>query len=197
MSNSIVSFWALQARSLCRPKSEVRPLRRAAQRVGAAATGSPISMACHACCSILEGRTVCKSVCPSLHKMLFGSAAYGVRNASPSRMKNLFLSRHVTHATQAVTPPPPPPSPPPSPAAALVSWVEAGGGSVSPALAVQRAEDGAGFGLAAALDCSSGTQLLSLPPQLYLSYDATTDPRLLALIDQVCVCVGGGRCYGA
>ena len=67
----------------------------------------------------------------------------------------------------------------------LVSWVQSHGGSVSPGVTIQRAAGGAGFGLAAAQDCSAGSTLIALPQQCHLTYDGFTDPRLLSLIEQV------------
>ena len=73
----------------------------------------------------------------------------------------------------------------PAPASAagdLIQWVEGSGGSVS-GVAVTR--DGAGFGLQAAQGCIAGSTLIALPQRCHLTYDAATDPRLLALIEQV------------
>ena len=73
----------------------------------------------------------------------------------------------------------------PAPASAagdLIEWVEGSGGSVS-GVAVTR--DGAGFGLQAAQGCSAGSTLIDLPQRCHLTYDVATDPRLLALIEQV------------
>lgn len=70
----------------------------------------------------------------------------------------------------------------PAPAADLVGWVEGAGGSIQ-GVAIRR--DEAGFGLAAAQDCSAGSTLITLPQRCHLTYDASTDPRLLALIEQV------------
>ncbi len=69
-----------------------------------------------------------------------------------------------------------------APAADLVSWVQDAGGSTA-GIVVQRGESG--FGLAAAQDCAPGTTLLALPQRCHLTYDGSTDPRLLALIEQV------------
>lgn len=71
---------------------------------------------------------------------------------------------------------------PPAPAADLVAWVESSGGSAA-GVAVRRNE--AGFGLAASRDCGAGSTLVSLPQRCHLTYDDSSDPRLLALIGQV------------
>lgn len=69
-----------------------------------------------------------------------------------------------------------------APAADLVSWVQEAGGSTA-GIMVRRGESG--FGLAAAQDCAPGATLLALPQRCHLTYDGSTDPRLLALIEQV------------
>ena len=69
-----------------------------------------------------------------------------------------------------------------TPAADLVSWVQEAGGSTA-GIVVRR--DESGFGLAAAQDCAPGATLIALPQRCHLTYDGSTDPRLLALIEQV------------
>ncbi|GAB4816663.1 hypothetical protein N2152v2_003709 [Parachlorella kessleri] len=70
----------------------------------------------------------------------------------------------------------------------LVTWVQRSGGQVQ-GVAVQQWDgegETAGFGLKALQDCRAGFCLIDLPQRCHLTYDlATTDPRLLALINQV------------
>ncbi|KAL4434341.1 hypothetical protein ABPG75_000782 [Micractinium tetrahymenae] len=120
-----------------------------------------------------------------LAAMQISGGRFAVRNASPTRMVRLFLGAHapglcasVTAASSsgggsAATA---------APAADLVSWVQEAGGSTA-GVVVRR--DESGFGLAAAQDCGPGATLISLPQRCHLTYDGSTDPRLLALIDQV------------
>lgn len=114
---------------------------------------------------------------------------FGVRAVSPNRMIQLFMSRHapgravhvVRPAAAAAASSDATPAAP-APAADLVAWVQQSGGSVS-GVAVQR--DAEGFGLAAAADCAAGSTLVSLPQRCHLTYGDSSDPRLLALINQV------------
>lgn len=70
----------------------------------------------------------------------------------------------------------------PSAAADLVSWVESRGGSAA-GVAVAAAADG--YGLQAARDAAPGATLVALPQPCHLTYDDSSDPRLLALVQQV------------
>ena len=71
-------------------------------------------------------------------------------------------------------------------AGALVDWVQRGGGTVNGVVVKQfnGADGGSGYGLQAAINCPAGTQLISLPSNLQLTYGSATDPRVLSLISE-------------
>lgn len=72
------------------------------------------------------------------------------------------------------------------PAGALVDWVQRGGGTVNGVVVKSwdGADGGSGYGLQAAATCPAGTQLISLPSNLQLTYGSTTDPKVLSLISK-------------
>ena len=68
-----------------------------------------------------------------------------------------------------------------------MAWVQRSGGSVS-GVEVQQLPggDAGGYGLSASAACPRGARLISLPQACHLTYGGpATDPRLLALIEQV------------
>eukprot|EP00878_Enallax_costatus_P019465 GHUV01020537.1.p1 GENE.GHUV01020537.1~~GHUV01020537.1.p1 ORF type:complete len:196 (+),score=31.87 GHUV01020537.1:333-920(+) len=76
----------------------------------------------------------------------------------------------------------------PTASSVLIDWVVANGGSVKGATMANLAgsDGGSGWGLIATEDISKpGTRLIDLPRSCQLSYDESSDPRVLRLIGQV------------
>ncbi|PRW59274.1 histone-lysine N-methyltransferase setd3 [Chlorella sorokiniana] len=115
--------------------------------------------------------------------MQVGQGRFAVRNVSPTRAMRLFVQGRGFQVSASAASSAGSQQQQPPPAADLVQWVESSGGSVS-GVRITR-NPSSGFGLQAAADIKSGSTLISLPSKCHLTYDGSTDPRLLALIDQV------------
>lgn len=79
-------------------------------------------------------------------------------------------------------------SPPAASPHELLEWVRCSGGQVSDQLSVEAyggADGGSGYGLGAREALPAGARLLFLPTPCHLTYDNSSDPALLRLIDGV------------